>query len=352
MRLKLPIAHILKAQRRWEKTLRTVTATSRKLNTKPRKTRPKKSRLTEVSSFGSNPGNLRMLTYVPPQLPNGASLVVVLHGCMQTARDYDEGSGWSMLAKRHGFALVYAEQAQANNPNRCFNWFQSHDARRGSGEALSIRQMVMRIRRTHSIDPAQIFITGLSAGGAMASVMLAIYPEVFAGGGIIAGLPYGAAYGMRHVMSAMKRPQGRGAALSNGATSSAPRRPIPARGRRCRSGMAWRTGSLRPPMQPHCSASRPICMVSARRCLLKRRSQATANGLGRIDRVLRSLSCTLSTAWAMARRCAGRKLRPGREEPDHSCLMSASHLRCIWRSRGVLFAGRQSPTGPERQPSP
>jgi poly(hydroxyalkanoate) depolymerase family esterase len=211
MRLKLPIAHILKAQRRWEKTLRTVTATSRKLITKPRKTRPKKSRLTEVSSFGSNPGNLRMLTYVPQQLPNRASLVVVLHGCMQTARDYDEGSGWSMLAKRHGFALVYAEQSQANNPNRCFNWFQSHDARRGSGEALSIRQMVMRIRRTHSIDPARIFITGLSAGGAMASVMLATYPEIFAGGGIIAGLPYGAASGMRQVMSAMKRPQARSA---------------------------------------------------------------------------------------------------------------------------------------------
>jgi poly(hydroxyalkanoate) depolymerase family esterase len=211
MRLKLPIAHILKAQRRWEKTLRTVTATSRKLITKPRKTRPKKSRLTEVSSFGSNPGNLRMLTYMPPQLPNSAPLVVVLHGCLQSARDYDEGSGWSMLAQRHGFALVYAEQSRANNPNGCFNWFQSHDARRGSGEALSIRQMVTRMRRTHSIDPARIFITGLSAGGAMVSVMLATYPEVFAGGGIIAGLPYGAASGMRQVMSAMKRPQPRSA---------------------------------------------------------------------------------------------------------------------------------------------
>jgi poly(hydroxyalkanoate) depolymerase family esterase len=211
MRLKLRIAHLLKAQRRWEKTLRTVTATSRKLIVKPRKARPKKSKLTEVSDFGSNPGNLRMLTYVPPQLPNSAPLVVVLHGCLQTAHDYDEGSGWSMLAKRHGFALVYAEQSQANNPNRCFNWFQSHDARRGSGEALSIRQMVMRIRRTHSIDPGRIFVTGLSAGGAMASVMLATYPEVFAGGGIIAGLPYGAASGLRQVMAAMKRPQGRSA---------------------------------------------------------------------------------------------------------------------------------------------
>jgi poly(hydroxyalkanoate) depolymerase family esterase len=104
---------------------------------------------------------------------------------------------------------VYAEQSQANNPNRCFNWFQPHDTRRGSGEALSIRQMVARMRRTHSIDPARIFVTGLSAGGAMTSAMLATYPEVFAGGGIIAGLPYGAATRMRQVVSAMKRPQPR-----------------------------------------------------------------------------------------------------------------------------------------------
>ena len=86
MRLKLPIAHLLKAQRRWEKTFVRATATSRKLITRPRKTRRKKDRLTEVSAFGSNPGDLRMLIYVPPQLPDSAPLVVVLHGCLQTAR--------------------------------------------------------------------------------------------------------------------------------------------------------------------------------------------------------------------------------------------------------------------------
>ncbi|WP_262266240.1 hypothetical protein [Microvirga yunnanensis] len=93
MRLKLPIAQFLKAQRRWGKTLVKASTASRKLIVKPRKTQPKKSKLTEISAFGSNPGNLRMLTYVPPQLPDSAPLVVVLHGCLQTARAYDEGSG-------------------------------------------------------------------------------------------------------------------------------------------------------------------------------------------------------------------------------------------------------------------
>jgi poly(hydroxyalkanoate) depolymerase family esterase len=92
-----------------------------------------------------------------------------------------------------GFALLLPEQQRTNNPNGCFNWFQTGDIERGHGEALSIRQMVSKMVSDHGIDPARVFVTGLSAGGAMTSVMLATYPEVFAGGAIIAGLPYGAA---------------------------------------------------------------------------------------------------------------------------------------------------------------
>jgi poly(hydroxyalkanoate) depolymerase family esterase len=187
----------------------TATTASHRIMVRRRKGHRRKSRLVEVTHFGSNPGHLRMLTYVPPQLPDKAPLVVVLHGCLQTAQAYDDGSGWSMLAKRHGFALVYAEQSRANNPNRCFNWFRPEDARRGSGEAVSIRQMMTRMRRSHSIDPTRVFVTGLSAGGAMTAVMLATYPEVFAGGGIIAGLPFGAASDVRHVMAAMRKPRQR-----------------------------------------------------------------------------------------------------------------------------------------------
>ena len=149
--------------------------------------------LTEVTKFGANPGNLRMLAYVPQGLPPGAPLVVVLHGCTQTAAGYDACAGWSRLAERHGFAVLLPEQQRANNPNGCFNWFQAPDMARTGGEVESIRQGVASMMASHRLDPARVYVSGLSAGGAMAAALLATYPEVFAGGAIIAGLPYGAA---------------------------------------------------------------------------------------------------------------------------------------------------------------
>jgi poly(hydroxyalkanoate) depolymerase family esterase len=151
------------------------------------------SPLSDLVGFGSNPGNLRARTFVPEKLAEPAALVVVLHGCTQTAAAYDHGAGWSDLAARHGFALLFPEQQRANNSNLCFNWFRPSDTARDSGEAASIRQMIDRMCEDHPIDPSRIFITGLSAGGAMTSAMLATYPELFAGGAIIAGIAYGCA---------------------------------------------------------------------------------------------------------------------------------------------------------------
>ena len=150
-------------------------------------------RLSSLGDFGSNPGALQARTYLPRNLGVGAPLVVVLHGCTQTAAAYDFGSGWSKLADQQGFALLFPEQQRSNNPNLCFNWFVPSDIRRDSGEALSIRQMIETMVDAHDLDRRRIFVTGLSAGGAMAAVMLATYPEVFAGGAIIAGLPFGTA---------------------------------------------------------------------------------------------------------------------------------------------------------------
>lgn len=150
-------------------------------------------RLSSMTGFGSNPGALQARVYIPDNLPDAAPLVVVLHGCTQSAAGYDHGSGWSRLADQEGFALLFPQQQRSNNSNLCFNWFQPKDTTRNRGEAHSIRQMIETMVVAHALDRGRIFVTGLSAGGAMTSVMLATYPEVFAGGAIIAGLPYGAA---------------------------------------------------------------------------------------------------------------------------------------------------------------
>lgn len=172
----------------------------------------------EVTRFGSNPGNLRMFKFVPSSLPAGAPLVVALHGCTQTASDYGNQAGWTDLAQRFQFALLLPEQKPENNRLRCFNWFNGEfdpwslsgywhwflsffsaaggvdeagsDQDRDQGEALSIKQMVDRMLGDHALDRHRIYVTGLSGGGGMTAVMLAAYPDVFAAGGIIAGIPY------------------------------------------------------------------------------------------------------------------------------------------------------------------
>jgi feruloyl esterase len=161
------------------------------------------SHLVETRNFGSNPGALRMFTHVPEQMSEDRALVVVLHGCTQSAAGYDLGAGWSTLADRFGFAVLLPEQQRSNNPNGCFNWFQVSDTQREQGEALSIRQMVEKAISDHGINPARVFVTGLSAGGAMTSVMLATYPDVFAAGAIVAGLPYGAATSVQQAFETM-----------------------------------------------------------------------------------------------------------------------------------------------------
>jgi poly(hydroxyalkanoate) depolymerase family esterase len=162
-----------------------------------------RSPLVEITGFGSNPGGLKMFSFVPDSLQPAPALVVVLHGCGQSAAGYDLGAGWSTLAKHYGFALLMPEQASMNNAQGCFNWFNPEDTARDSGEACSIRQMIARMVGDHKIDQHRIFVTGLSAGGAMTSVMLATYPEIFAGGAIIAGLPFGVATNVREALSGM-----------------------------------------------------------------------------------------------------------------------------------------------------
>jgi poly(hydroxyalkanoate) depolymerase family esterase len=185
------------------------------------------SPLVETTGFGGNPGDLRMLSFVPAKLQPAPALVVVLHGCGQTAAGYDVGAGWSTLAERFGFTLLMPEQQRSNNPQNCFNWFNPEDISRDHGEAASIREMIARLVADHGIDKHRIFVTGLSAGGAMTSVMLATYPEVFSAGAVIAGLPYGVASNVREALNGMlqspSRPAGElGDLVRNASTHRGP----------------------------------------------------------------------------------------------------------------------------------
>ena len=163
----------------------------------------RRGRVVETA-FGANPGGLTMKLHVPAAPPRpGGPLLVLLHGCGQDAARFADAAGWTALADRLGAPLLLPEQEARNNPGRCFNWFDHGDIARDAGEAQSIRQMAEAAILRFGCSRERVFVAGLSAGGAMAAAVLAAYPEVFAAGAVIAGLPVGAASDMRSALARM-----------------------------------------------------------------------------------------------------------------------------------------------------
>lgn len=144
-----------------------------------------------VSGFGENPGDLVMYLHRPADAAPGLPLVVALHGCLQSAGQFDDETGLVSLAEETPFLLLLPEQRPENMSRRCFRWYDGDDNRAGQGESASIRAMVDHVMKTEGADPDRVFVLGLSAGGAMAAVLMANYPDLFAGGAILAGLPFG-----------------------------------------------------------------------------------------------------------------------------------------------------------------
>ncbi|EIE52561.1 hypothetical protein AL035_18240 [Salipiger aestuarii] len=146
--------------------------------------------LEEIVDFGPNPGGLRMFLQRPSQPVDDMPLVVALHGCTMDAASFDNETGLAALGEAVPFVLLLAQQIPENQSNGCFRWYDKSHNRPGLGESASLLQMIDHALDTDEIDPERVHIMGLSAGGAMTSVMLANYPSRFAGGAIIAGLPF------------------------------------------------------------------------------------------------------------------------------------------------------------------
>lgn len=145
-------------------------------------------RLTKIETFGKNQGNLKMYTYIPENLNNNGRvpLVVVVHGCTQSAEMIANETGWNKLADSLNLIIVYPEQKQINNATKCYNYFIGYKAKKDKGEVASIKQMIDYSLSNYFIDSTKIFITGFSSGGAISNAVLNAYPELFNAGGLFA----------------------------------------------------------------------------------------------------------------------------------------------------------------------
>jgi poly(hydroxyalkanoate) depolymerase family esterase len=157
-------------------------------------------------SFSNHAGTRNYKLYIPSTYHGQAMpLVVMLHGCTQNPDDFAAGTQMNQVAEERECFVVYPEQSQTANNHRCWNWFNAIDQQRGQGEPSLIAGIAQQIIDEYPVSERQVYVAGLSAGGAMAVIVGTLYPDLFAAVGVHSGLPFASAQDLPSALSAMKR---------------------------------------------------------------------------------------------------------------------------------------------------